>query len=142
MFTNAIGSVRPALAATLQTLVVHKFRRAPYGGGKHWKGLKETLSVFLREATGSHPMIDLFAEDICRDHRQAWTQSPRQVLGLLGKMLEVPMGPKVEMRRWFTYWDAGWVLDKLWHSMLFSLVVWYGMNCEDAWEVCAQANPY
>jgi len=142
MFTNAIGSVRPALAATLQTLVVHKFRRAPYGGGKHWKGLKETLSVFLREATGSHPMIDLFAEDICRDHRQAWTQSPSQVLGLLGKMLEVPMGPKVEMRRWFTYWDAGWVLDKLWHSMLFSLVVWYGMNGEDAWEVCAQANPY
>jgi len=133
LFTNALATVRPVLASTLQVLLVHKFRRAPYGGGKHWKGLRETLEAFLGDAAGGHPLLELLGPSIADDHRQPY-HCTEQVVELLKSMLRVPMGPKVEMRRWFTFWDAGWTLDKLWHSMLLALIVWYGMNGEDAWE--------
>ena len=133
LFTNALATVRPVLASTLQVLLVHKFRRAPYGGGKHWKGLRETLEAFLDDAAGMHPLLELLGPSIADDHRQPY-HCTEQVVELLKSMLRVPMGPKVEMRRWFTFWDAGWTLDKLWHSMLLALIVWYGMNGEDAWE--------
>jgi hypothetical protein len=139
LFTNSLGTNRTVLTSVLQTLLVHKFRRAPFGGGKHWKGLKETLQLFLGEAGSSHPFLDMYGEAIARDHDVPF-MSANQVVVLLREVLTHHMGPKVEMRRWFTFWDAGWVIDRLWHSMLLAIVAWYGMNGEDAWEVMDNHN--
>jgi hypothetical protein len=132
---NTIPSV---MTKVMQLLLVHKFRRAPFGGGKHWKGLKETLRLFLREATNHHPLLDMYGEAICRDHGVSFL-GPSQVVALVRQMLGYHMGPKVEMRRWFTFWDAGWVIDRLWHTMLLAIIAWYGMNGEDAFEVMDNA---
>ena len=87
----------------------------------------------MDDAAGMHPLLELLGPSIADDRRQPY-RCTEQVVELLKSMLRVPMGPKVEMRRWLTFWDAGWTLDKLWHSMLLALIVWYGMNGEDAWE--------
>ena len=59
LFTNALRKVPAVLASTLQVLLVHKYRRAPYGGGKFWKGLKESLRAFLASASDDHPLLQL-----------------------------------------------------------------------------------
>ena len=88
----------------LAIMVAHKFRRAPYGGGKFWASLKGSLRVFLDQAGPEHPLLQLLGPSIARDHGESTTEN---VEGHLRRMLTMPLGPKVEMRRWFTFYDAG-----------------------------------
>ena len=144
LFTNALKAVRPVLDSTLQTLLVHKFRRAPFGSGKFWNGLKETLRTFLDAVrTIRHPMIQLLAENIANDHGLPLgsCDNPKALMTAMRLMINAPIGPKVEMRRWFTFFDAGENLDKYWHTMLLALMVWYAASGLDAWKVAASTKP-
>ena len=134
LFTNALRAEASILSSVLRVLVVHKFRRAPYGGGKFWKGLKEILAVFLSQASASHPLLEVLADSIARDHGAA---RGADIRALAGEMLHMPIGPIVQMRRWYTYYDAGLKLDKIWHTMLLALQVWYYANGEDPHQAVA-----
>ena len=135
LFTNALRADGLVMSSVLEILVVHKFRRAPYGGGKFWKGLKEVLAAFLKTAAPSHPLLELLGDSIRRDHGKSETAS---VTGLANEMLHMPIGPKVQMRRWWTFYDAGLVLDRIWHTMLLALQVWcYARGLEPS-EVAAK----
>ena len=59
LFTNALRADAMVMSSVLEILVVHKLCRAPYGGGKFWKGLKEVLAAFLKTAGPSHPLTPL-----------------------------------------------------------------------------------
>ena len=63
------------------------------------------------------------------------------VITLCEQMLALPLGPKVEVRRWFTFYDAGGLLDRVWHSMLLALFVWYLADGKDPEEVAAGSRP-
>ena len=39
----------------------------------------------------------------------------------------------MEMRRWFTFYDAGETIDRLWHTMLLALVVWFLAQNKDSY---------
>ena len=64
-----------------------------------------------------------------------------QVWQLLQRFQEEPIGPKVQMRRWFTIWDAAWSMDRLWHTLLFALVMDYAMDGVDAWDLAGKIIP-
>jgi hypothetical protein len=66
LFTNSLRGVPAVLRSTMDTLLIHKFRRAPYGGGRFWMGCKQMLSV-LAMSDGIHPLCAMFAEAIARD---------------------------------------------------------------------------
>ena len=85
------------MSSTMQVVLVHKFRRAPYGGGKFWSGLKQVLTAFLDSADARHPLLELLGESIARDHGLEGIEDPRP---WLRQMLLLPLGPKVQMRRW------------------------------------------
>ena len=134
LFTNAIRADVNILASTMQITIVHKFRRAPYGGGKMWKGLKEVLEVFLRQASEDHPLLQRFGPSIADDHGGG---EGRDVRSLAKFMLTLPLGPKVQLRRWYTLYDAGRTLSKIWHTMLLALFVWYYALGEDPEKIMA-----
>ncbi len=104
--------------------------------------MKETLGVVLENSDSNRMLIETFAESIARDHQMESESLDREGLfALMRQMLESPMGPKVEMRRWYTFWDAGWTLDTHWHTMLLALVAEYAMRGQDAWAVAQEARP-
>ncbi len=43
----------------------------------------------------------------------------------------------MEMRRWFTFFDAGYQLNALWHSMLLALILQCLMCGEDPYALAA-----
>lgn len=47
--------------------------------------------------------------------------------------LDEPIGIKVEMRRWYTYYDAGRQFHKLWHTLLLALLAQCLLDGENPW---------
>jgi hypothetical protein len=113
VYCNAIRSTRHAFRAISDIVLVHKFRRAPFGGGKFWRQMKEALEMLLDahdQGETADDLIDIFGESVVADYGDA-TGAMATDLGyvkaLMRKMLNSPMGPKVEVRRWFTLDSAG-----------------------------------
>ena len=140
LFTNSLRGVPGVLSCIMKHLIVHKWRRAPFGSGKFWRALQESLGLVLERCSPSHPIYDLLYESICADH-DLESSSPDKAHKILQSIKKVSLGPKVQMRRWFTIWDAGWGLDSLWHSLLFGVVVTYAMDGVDAWKLAGEVVP-
>ena len=47
VFVNSLRAVPQIFRSTLDVILVHKFRRAPYGGGRFWSEVKETLALLV-----------------------------------------------------------------------------------------------
>ena len=139
LFTRALKLEPIMLMYTQQLLIVHKFRRAPYGGGKFWKGLKEVLSKFLDQARPDHPLLELLGGAIAKDHGYA-SDAGVDVIQLARRMVSMPLGPKVQLRRWWTLYDAGRTLDRLWHTMLLALHIWYHAHGQDPEKVASSST--
>ena len=103
-------------------------------GERFWKGLKEVLAAFLEHAHIDHPLFQMFGDSICRDHGVAAGSDVRK---LASKMLSMPLGPKVQMRRWYTFYDAALDLDPIWHTMLLAMWVWYLSDGQDPRKIVA-----
>ena len=59
----------PVFTAVLQIVTITKYMRAPYGSGRFWSELKDTLRILLKvRRLQDHPLLDQFAADIARDH--------------------------------------------------------------------------
>ena len=140
LFTNSLKSTSAILTVVFKHLIVHKWRRAPFGSGKFWRGLQESLEIVTNACGPKHPMFEFVYEGIRKDyddpgmtHTRAWE--------LLGELLNEPIGPKVQMRRWFTIHDAGWGVDRMWNTMLFALVMQYSMDGTNAFKLAEEVVP-
>ena len=140
LFTNSLKATPGVLSTVFKHLAVHKWRRAPFGSGKFWKSLQETLDLVTQKLHCSHPLFELIQDDIANDHGVSG-MPVGQVWQLLQRFQEEPIGPKVQMRRWFTIWDVAWSLDRLWHTLLFALVMDYAMDGVDAWDLAGKVIP-
>ena len=142
MFTAGLRGATSTLATVFDILCLHKFRRAPYGSGRFWNSLKETWCMLLARAGGANcPVVDSFMEAIARDVGLPLSalSEPGAFDPMVRRVLRAPIGPKVEMRRWFTFMDAGPDLDRAWHTMLVALIVEFWLEGADPWEVAAKA---
>ena len=122
----------------LEVHVLHQMRRAPFGRGKFWKEFKESLVIFLQNASDRHPLFATFAEAIASDYGQSplsIADDPNALRQLLWKMVSLPIGEKVQWRRWYTIHKAGPLIDKLWHSLLLSIMCYFAMDGIDPWQL-------
>lgn len=132
------AQVPAAIQSTMQVMLLHKFRRAPYGGGRFWNGLKQVLRMFLSSAHSGHPLYELLGESICNDYGTTLQDAGGDCRPLLRRLLQEAKGPRVEARRWYTIYDGGLRVAKLWHSMLLALLVWFLAEGRDPWKVVVE----
>ena len=126
MFNAGLRGATSILKVVFDILLLHKFRRAPYGSGRFWISLKEIWHMLLTRCGGaSCEIVAAFMEAIARDLGRPLSalSEPSAFNAMVRWVLSAPIGQKVEMRRWFTFLDAGPSLDKAWHTMLVALIV-------------------
>ena len=138
LFTNSLRGAPAVMTAALRGVTVAHFRRGPFGSGKFWSELKDTLILFLRRATLGNPVIQIFAEDIAKDHgRQSADLSWGELKRRIEVMLVDKIGPVVQLRRWWSVYDAVEHLIVIWHTMFMSLVQ-FAMKGVDAWKLARE----
>ena len=141
LFINTLKAVPRVLKAVLDILVVFKWRRAPYGGGRFWRECRQTLQHILDNVGVHHPVIEMFSASIARDvgvPPELLESSPEHLRH--EAIVHLPIGAKVEMRRWFTFLDGSEGLDRYWHGALLSLVTPCLLDGVDPWEAALGAN--
>lgn len=119
LYLNAMKAVPCAFKVIQAVLLLHKYRRAPFGGGKFWKQAVLTITVLTHGGQRLHPLLEAFAHDIAED-----LEVPPALLGPSQclQAMTAKIGPKVEMRRWWSHYDASLDLLKVWHLLLVALV--------------------
>jgi hypothetical protein len=128
-YVGAMAEVPRIQASIAAIVVVHRYRRSPFGGGKHAKTGKLATLRFLEAPADvclRHPLLIMLASAILHDHGilpSMMFTDPHIVLGLLREYGNSPVGPPVELRRWWTTWDASACIDKFHHSILFARFV-------------------
>ena len=90
----------------LMTLMVHKLRRGPCGTGKMWGELCEAMELLLKYPARNNDLISRYSEAILNDRGRPTESGMTAVLSALAEMLAEGKGPVVQMRRWFTIYDA------------------------------------
>ena len=123
-FVNALRRCRLSWRASLDALVVHKYKRAPFGTRKFWRQAKETCELLLTNL--NHQVIHMFLPAVADDLQLplATLQSKGNLQKHLKKknFIGSGLGQRVE-RRWWTLWEGNRVLDKHWHILLICLVM-------------------
>ena len=104
--------------------------------------VQEALSALLDCAEQNRHLFDLFGASIAHDHGV----SPElvtlaKVKELVGRMLKTRIGSRVEMRRWFTYCDAAFLLPSIWHTLLLGLIVQMSLEGKNPWAIMRDATP-
>ncbi len=123
------------LHSVMDYMVVLKYRRAPFGGGRFWQQARETISLLLDNIRdlALHPVVQSFVPGLARDAGLPAEDfdSPGTIAQVLAVLVNSPIGPRVEMRRWWTFYDAVEHMDKLWHALALALVVEFLLAGED-----------
>lgn len=137
LFVRSLRGVPEVFKRVCDHLIVHKFRRAPYGNGTMFKEAKETIALILSRLERVSAVVNSFVGEIARDHSEA--EDPQRVVEFLAEFTTMAMGGRVEMRRWFTYLDNATYLDTMWHTLLLALVCEQLMEGKDPWHYAAAA---
>ena len=67
VFGMAVRVVPQVFSSVMAVLVVHRFRRAPFGGCKFWQELVEIAKIFQPPANLDHPLFEQFLGCIADD---------------------------------------------------------------------------
>ena len=147
-FTAGLRANPQTIRSTMEIMMIHKYRRAPYGRGKFWSEAKEALDALLQQSSNiyAHELIRTYAISIVRDH---WDHEHPPGLAddlpalkaLMGEMSTMHMGRRVEMRRWLSYQQAGWDLVKIWHTLLVALIAQTAAAGKDPWAIMNAPAP-
>lgn len=131
---------RHAWKATLDLLIVHKFKRAPFGTGKFWRGARETAQMALQYL--DHPVITMFLPEIANDLQVplASLQNKAVLKIHFERFIKSGLGQRVECRRWFTLMKGNALLDRQWHILLVCLVLGCLMEGTCPWTAAARAR--
>ena len=132
LYTNGLKFEKNTHYAALRSVVVARYRRAPFGSAKFWNALRDTLVIFLACATEHHPLVGVFGPAIARDHGLPQTYSWAQLVHAMRRMLADSIGPSVELRRWWSVFDSVVDLLIVWHTFLLALVLQYAMDGSNA----------
>lgn len=120
LFIRSLRGVPGLLTRVSDHLLLHKFRRAPFGNGTMLKEAKETVALLLSRLGRVKQLVSWYSCSIARDGGVPDTAD--NVVEKLKEFTRMAMGGKVEMRRWMTYMDMGPHLDNIWHTLLLALV--------------------
>ena len=137
LFIRGLKGVKNLRNHVSDIMLLHKFRRAPYGGGRFFKELKETIALVLSRTQLAEALIEPFITSIAYDHGCA--PDFDSVTAVLRDFCRMSLGPRVEMRRWFTFIDMAEPLLRIWNVMLLGLWAIAILDGRDPWELCTEA---
>ena len=67
LFINSLRAVPFVMQVVLDLLLVFKFRRAPYGGGRFWREAVQSVGLLTDRVSLEHPLLDQLHRELCRD---------------------------------------------------------------------------
>ena len=137
VFVRSLNSVLGLREHVCDILVLHKFRRAPYGTGRFLKALKETIALILRKWQYCKQVVEPFREGIAADN--GVEPDMDSIKALLEGFCRMALGPRVEMRRWFTFIEMGPALLKIWQILLLALTAQALFEGRDPWAMASEA---
>ena len=137
VFVRALQGVPTLRAHICDALALHKFRRAPFGTGRLFRECKETVALLLQRWEECHSLIEPFVPSIAADH--GVSPGMENVRAALEEFCRRPLGPRVELRRWFTFIDMAPALLRIWHSLLLALCAMAMFRGDDPWAQAAAA---
>lgn len=142
LYVHSMRGVKQGIQAAMDVLLVHKYRRAPYGSGRFWREAKETIAL-VQKLGLRHPIIHDFAPAIARDHGLSVDEAlhdNKVMTRLLQSFSASGAGQRVETRRWWTKWDADLHLDKMWHTLLAALIMQFYIAGVDPWVIAKRSS--
>jgi hypothetical protein len=112
------------------------------GSGRFWKTARETLCLVLRRPDAVRSLLDMLSTGIARDRGIPvdHLDDPSVLQDVLTSVINSAIGPKVEMRRWWTFHDATTNLDRNWHSLLLAIMVEYYLCGQDPFDILRQPD--
>ena len=110
------------IESNMMIMLVHKIRRAPVGSGRFWSEFQEALTSLLEHHSENRELIERYAPFIANDRGESLNSNYCDVLQMMSLMQQEGKGPIVQLRRWFTNYDASELLDKVWHTLLVALI--------------------
>ena len=120
-YLNAMRAVPQAFRMVHSVLLVHKFKRAPFGGGKFWREAQSAAKILANHGPTLHPLLEQYLAAIAQDLGVSaldLAEDPSQITAAMTDNV----GPRVEMRRWWTHYDASGPLVRTWHILLVALL--------------------
>ncbi len=135
LLLRSLRGVPDVLQYVCDHICVHKFRRAQFGSGRMFKECKETIALLLSRRSSIAPLIDIFVESIANG-----IGAPPLFDTVIAWMYDFTnqfLGPKVEMRRWFTYVGMAQTLDRIWNTVLLVLAAECLFEGDSPWEKAA-----
>ncbi len=139
-YNNALRGIKTSMSCAMNTLLIHKFRRGPWGSGRFMREMRETLQIVRHQGLG-HPMLLDFLPQIARDNNldpDELQSTPGRLRRLLDAFISSGHCQRVETRRWWTLWGANLVLDGWWHVLLCSLCIYFFLNGVDPFELALE----
>ena len=85
----------------------------------------------------------MFAANIARDRGLPpikLVNDAEQAIRCLLLILVCPIGQRVEMRRWWSVYDANRFLDRWWHTMLVGLILVFLFSGKNPWDAAMHCN--
>ena len=137
ILVRTLGKVCGLSEIVCDILLLHKFRRAPYGTGRFFKECKETIALVVSRFDQLIPLIEPFVPGIAND--AGVEPELGAIRSVLVKFCRMALGPRVEMRRWFTFVDMGPSLLRIWHVLLLSLTAMAVFDGKDPWRMAADS---
>ena len=64
---ESLRAVPGLLSHVMDNLLVHKFRRAPFGSGRMFKACKETIAILLANMSQCQVLVEPFIQPIAND---------------------------------------------------------------------------
>ena len=95
VFIDTVKGVPRIMQVVLDLLVVFKFRRAPYGGGRFWRETIQTISLLDKEVGAQHILIEQLRDEICSDIGlpvAAAESNPQLLRQHFNKVSKLPIG--------------------------------------------------
>lgn len=104
-FVNTLRGVPRVFELSTDVLLIHKWRRAPFGSGRFFKEVRECLAVLHSTVGEGHPLLEAHLPAIARDMQVSNDElaSPGAMMAAIEAMLSKGVGAKAWMcleKRW------------------------------------------
>ena len=134
IFHREWNDIRLALGDTnlwwciLLTTMVFNIPYGPWEGGHWWGKMVGAMAAYVARAGYTSPLFSALYELICKDQNitPSGTTQHRQMIfdSLMTGEAFTQKGPRVALKRWFSWIDSFKFADKCWHSRLLGLIMW------------------
>ena len=96
----------------------------PWDGSGWWSKMLESAKDLAKKDKLGGPLFERLYAGMCEDKAERPTASPAHKRKMFEELLEAffKKGPRVALKRWFSFFDGAEFLDGVWHSRLLCML--------------------